>query len=112
MKDIKAFYVAMLVLLLAGCGKTPDCGDAETIKLVKEIAKTELMKALPKAVEKLDMSIELVTMTARDESVDAYACAAQLRLTGPAGDVDIPITFNVRQSATDSGQFVVEVYGL
>ena len=67
-------------------------------------------------------TLEYVTTTAHDQELDAYTCSANLEMTQFGFTVEdstpfdkkvsAPITFDVRTSATDPTQFVVQVYGL
>lgn len=113
---------------LAGCGtSTPGCGDEETLNLVKEVVQRELgigrgQRVFAYGGEVKGFTLEYVTTTAHDKELDTYTCSASLEVTTVGYTVEdstpfdkkrsVPITFDVRLSATDPTQFVVQVYGL
>ncbi len=100
---------------LAGCGtSTPGCGDEETLNLVKEIASRELsapgrlMRGRKIEVSASEIELSYVSIVAHDKELDIYSCSASLDWK----ELSLPIQFDVRPSATDPTQFVVQVYGL
>ena len=106
---------AFVCLAISGCGvtnPTPGCGAEETLNLVREIVQRE---AAAKGVGGLfeNSTLELVTTTAYDKEMDAYTCSANVEVTPTTGEkVTVPVTFDVRMSATDPTEFVVRVFGL
>ena len=61
-----------------------------------------------------EFTLEYVTTTAHDKELDAYTCSANLVMTSKTNNkkTSSPMTFDVRKSASDPTQFVVQVYGL
>ena len=131
---MKRIALATLATLLSACGGTPECGDDEVIDLVRDIAAKDFWDAWEPYVDAANagtsglepfkgktladvkplMGLDLVTTTEHDDDTDAYACGANLLVTSVDGEKVTPhqIQYTVRSSATDSGQFVVEVFGL
>lgn len=110
------FTLAIFVCLnLVGCGtSTPGCGDKETLDLVKEIASRELsapgrlMRGRTIEVSAAEIELSYVSIVAHDKELDIYSCSANLDWK----ELSLPIQFDVRPSATDPDQFVVQVAGL
>lgn len=112
MKKVATFTLISSVAFLSACStSTPTCSDTETVDLVKEITMDELRSAWGNAANSLDVSVEAIRTTDRNETVDSYTCAAQLEMTGPGGTETADISYTVQ--STDKGdEFYVEVYGL
>ena len=109
---MRHLILVCLAIFVTGCASsTPACGDQESLDLVLRIVDQEYRKFLGAEVDKLNFSLDLVTMTERDTEVDSYTCSAQLTVEGPRGSKSGNIAYDIRSSATDAGQFVIQVYG-
>ncbi len=109
----RALLLLVCGSILHGCsGSVPGCGDNEVFEVVKKIALRAPSRQVwfPGNPDKLEITLSYVTMIGRDKELDTYSCSANLDLTG-AAEGSIPITFDIRPSAT-SDEFIVQVYGL
>lgn len=96
---IKAASLCAAIALLAGCGsKTPTCGDADSVKLVKQIyqqqfdkehnaMEEERRKRVLFTVKDTQVSLESITTESRNDSVGKASCSAQLVTSFPEGVV-------------------------
>lgn len=112
-------YIIPTVLLsaiaISGCSKSvPECGDPETIDVVKQISDREMSNQLGATTAKF-FSYVVTAIRTKDtsEKTGAHECAAQLGITASStGQTrEIPITYTVEM--TDNGkEFYVNVFGL
>lgn len=103
------------VIAISGCSKsTPECGDTETVDLIKQIADREMSNQLGATTSQL-FSYVVTAIRTKDtnEKTGAHECAAQLGITASStGQTkEIPITYTV-EMADNGKEFYVNVFGL
>lgn len=93
---------------------TPNCSDSNTVSLVIQISKDELISQDPRlksVFENNVLSLDTIRTTDINEKVDSYTCAANLVMSANGQKKSIPITYT--SESTDNGDsFYVNVYGL
>lgn len=131
----KLFVLSLLSsFLLAGCGDNmpPDCSDKETINLVKDISKTELIKQFEHLsntnitqfeaarirletlrLGKFELLVNNIRTVKKDEQSKKYVCAAELIIPKiqEESDAKFPITYT-SSLTDDKSKIYVEVHGL
>ena len=104
--------VAGAIMLSACSGGTPACSDSETVDLVLEISNDELVAQFgTEFASVIDMSLDAIRTQGHDEKLDTYQCAADLIMSGPGGESNVPVEYTV-ESTDDADEFYVTVYGL
>jgi hypothetical protein len=95
-RKIVGFSVALIPLLLAGCGasKPPACGDESTLDLIRSIIQRELgagssAASLDAKALREVLAISLAHPTSFDEAISRYSCEADLTapFNNPGQDV-------------------------
>ncbi|QDY42826.1 hypothetical protein [Candidatus Pantoea soli] len=99
-------------LLLAGCGeKTPKCGSDDAKKLVVDIARKTIEKAMTLDKD-VRITVENVRTISHESGLDVYQCAADLTFTKPGLKNSLPITYRVQKTDEGKGLFYINVSGL
>ncbi|WP_392552940.1 hypothetical protein RHO14_03485 [Orbus wheelerorum] len=132
----KLFVLSLLSnFLLTGCGDNmpPDCSNKETVNLVKDISKTELIRQFEYlsntnitqfetvriGLEKLrlgkfELLVNNIRTVKKDEQSKKYVCAAELiipKIQEDGSDAKHPITYT-SSLTDDKSKIYVEVHGL
>ena len=113
---MKIVYVGAALVIIATLGacsqSAPKCSDSETVQLVKEITRDEMVSQLGQEVsDSIKLEVGAIRTTDFNEKTGSQECAAQLSMTGPGGTETADITYTSEK--TDAGkEFYVTVYGL
>ena len=110
-----------------GSGGTPDCGSDEALALVSQIAHEEYEEY----ADFVEVTPTMVVQQRHDPASDRYFCSARVIVKGwnkheqavrcdplscsgcpPLSCYEDDIDFHISSDATDSGKFIVEVFGL
>ncbi len=107
-------FIIFALSLLVACDKSaPGCSDEETIELVTNIAKEELLEnGFDKG--KMDLfkfNLENIRTKSHDEKTGSNMCAADLVLKVEKIRKSLPITY-LSELTEKTGEFYVTVYGL
>lgn len=118
-----SIFTLVFASLISGCSKSaPACSDTETIKLVRDIARTEMTRlAGAEKARSVFYSVDAIRTTGSNKETGSNSCAAQMKLlmNGPFGIPDpnaepiqeFPIAYTVELTDKEN-EFYVTVEGL
>lgn len=109
----KLCVLFIVAIGLSACSsEAPKCSAPETIKLVRQIVKEELVTHFGQEfTSMLEIELNAIRTTDTNKKTGAQQCAAQLNLKGPGGVDTLDIIYTCELTDKDD-EFYVTVYGL